>query len=580
MPPLLLAIALPIGCNSILNGWLTPIELGSFSREVTLEIRDSLSIQDTPRRTRGETEPTPDDLIATLEEYRLLPGDVANVFIFELRGRGVESGQQGTVDNQGLINLPVIGWVQVGGMTAREVEEQIRSVLAERDILYDAEVLVQFAAQRGLTYTIFGNESLAVRLNRGPGVFPIPRPDFRLLDGLSISGGLSELISEIYIFRQVARDKAQRAAIEATSDTPQEAETTPTIETPEIPTQEPVVPPPPLPSASLFSGLPASPAQAFSGNPGRPVWALQPPPDDEQEPAADETPPDDDAGIKESADEDSDVKPSAQEEIDDIIDLMLTEPAAEQTPADWDAMQQESQTPDDTSQQPAASQDEGVAPPTKWIFLNGEWIEVAPDQAPQIVLPQIPTDEEGVEPAVDWDTVADQDQQVRVIRISAEGLRQGDPRYNVVIRAGDVIRIYSGDIGFYYMTGHVRRPGVYSFRSGATITLKNAVAAAAGLDAFGWPDRVSVYRRVGDREQLIQVNLDRIYAGLEPDFYLKRDDIVNFGTHPVAPFLVQLRNLTVPQMGGSITYFVRWLRQESVFSQRNLDAPSTPRLFP
>ena len=58
---------------------------------------------------------------------------------------------------------------------------------------------------------------------------------------------------------------------------------------------------------------------------------------------------------------------------------------------------------------------------------------------------------------------------------------------------------------------------MYSFRSGATVTLKNAVAAAGALDALGWPTRVTVYRRIGERVQIIQVNLDGIYAGLHAD---------------------------------------------------------------
>lgn len=97
---------------------------------------------------------------------------------------------------------------------------------------------------------------------------------------------------------------------------------------------------------------------------------------------------------------------------------------------------------------------------------------------------------------------------------------------------------------------------------------------------MAWPDRVTVYRRVGQREQMIQVNLDRIFAGLDADFFLKRDDIVNVGTHPVAPFLLQIRNMTIPQLNSSMSFLYRWSRTETFFKNENLATTATRGLFP
>ena len=524
-----------LGCNAMMNGWLSPIELGSFDRDgYTIEIRESLSIQDTARAITGASAPTPEDLIPTVEEYRVIPGDAVNVFIHELRDRGVDSAQQAVVDTQGMIDLPVVGWVKASGLTAWELERKLKEILAERGILYDAEVLVQFAAQRGLTYTIFGNESLAVRLNRGPGVFPIPRPDFRLLDALAIAGGLSELVAEIYLFRNLERDEAQAEALRA----------------------------------MRLGGHPAERAKQSSASFSGPDETQAQP---EDAPEVDATP-----------DEPVEMEPELSEDVREIIDLMLSDPPRG-TPRPTDVV-----AGDRDQAQPSESLGDELLPrrlgPSQWIFdvSTGAWIEVSPDQVRAVVTPRLPEGDNDVVPAVDWEAIAAQGRQNRIMRISAEGLRRGEPESNVVVRAGDVIRLYSGDIGFYYMTGHINRAGVYSFRSGATVTLKNAVAAAGGLDALGWPTRVTVYRRIGDREQMIQVNLDRIYAGLDADFYLKRDDIVNIGTHPVAPFLLQLRNLTIPQLSGTLTYNIgyRYTRQETFFRNENLDAPDRPALFP
>lgn len=534
-----------------MNGWLSPTELGSYDRDgQMIEIRESLSIQDTSRAITGESGPTPQDLIPTVEEYRVVPGDVVNVFIHELRDRGVESAQQAVVDNQGMIDLPVLGWVKVGGMTAWELERKLAEILAERDILYDAEVLVQFAAQRGLTYTIFGNESLAVRLNRGPGVFPIPRPDFRLLDALSIAGGLSELVAEIYVFRNTERDEAQAEALREMRSGVHPAEGGRQSSA--------------TPHGELGpEGGDSRSAASFSG-PGE-----QPQPGVVS--VADET-----------AGEPAEAEPELSEDVREIIDLMLADASPGTAQAGGAAAAHRAQD------QPSRGADNGgqssQSKPSTWIFdpNSGEWVEMSQEQARESLPPLLLEGDDEVVPAVDWEAVASRGRQNRVIRISAEGLRRGEPESNIVVRAGDVIRLYSGDIGFYYMTGHVNRPGVYSFRSGTTVTLKNAVAAAGGLDALGWPTRVTVYRRIGDREQMIQVDLDRIYAGLDPDCYLKRDDIVNVGTHPVAPFLLQIRQLTIPQLSGTLTYNIgyRFTRQETFFKNENLNAPSQPALFP
>jgi hypothetical protein len=91
--------------------------------------------------------------------------------------------------------------------------------------------------------------------------------------------------------------------------------------------------------------------------------------------------------------------------------------------------------------------------------------------------------------------------------------------------------------------GDINRPGVYSF-GGRDITIKQAVAIAGGFSALAWPSRCEVIRREPgmDKQLTIQVNLDKIFYGLEDDFYLRDDDIVNVGSHILAPFLFIIRN--------------------------------------
>ncbi len=194
-----------------------------------------------------------------------------------------------------------------------------------------------------------------------------------------------------------------------------------------------------------------------------------------------------------------------------------------------------------------------------YIYVNGEFVQnPAYEDVPSEPLPSsvAPPSFDTATPSVNWSRIAG-DTSFRIIRIPAEQLREGDPEVNIYIRAGDTIRIVSGEIGVYYVMGQVGRVGPFAFNA-EPITLKAAIAAAGGLSPLAWPDRCTVYRRLGQREQMIQVNLDRIFAGKDPDFYIRRGDIINVGTHPFAPFLQRIRAYTLPNpttnMGYSFVY--------------------------
>lgn len=130
---------------------------------------------------------------------------------------------------------------------------------------------------------------------------------------------------------------------------------------------------------------------------------------------------------------------------------------------------------------------------------------------------------------------------VRVIKVPLAKLKQGDLRYNIVIRPDDMIVVPPPLIGEYYMGGHVARVGVFTLTD-RKITLKQAVVSAGMLDGLAIPERTEVIRRVGaNKEVFVRVNLDKIFAGEQPDIYLRPNDVVNVGTNAIAPFLAALR---------------------------------------
>ncbi|MEZ0263770.1 MAG: polysaccharide biosynthesis/export family protein, partial [Phycisphaerae bacterium] len=133
------------------------------------------------------------------------------------------------------------------------------------------------------------------------------------------------------------------------------------------------------------------------------------------------------------------------------------------------------------------------------------------------------------------------DSDVEIIKVPYGRLRKGDLQYNIVIRPNDTIDVPSPTVGEYYMGGHVGRPGVYSL-TGRDITLKQAIISAGMIDPLGWPERTEVVRRIGkDKEIFVRVNLPQVFAGQQPDIFLRPYDVVSVGSNMVTPFLAALR---------------------------------------
>ncbi len=507
-------LAPSLGCFAIRNGWLDPTVLGNFGDTGTMEIRASLTLEDSPFGIPGAEPPSPEDSAVFLVEHSISPGDRLAIEVFELRQPLVPFQVEVLVAATGFVNLPVVGRVRADGRTVEEFELAIVNLLRERSILVDPEVTVNSIFLQNATYSIFGiGVSAANNAPLRAGTFPIRRPGLRVLEAINQVGGLNEFVTDIYVFRygRPARPQGQTSA--------GGRETTPEV-------------------------MPQPVVQGLGERGRRPVL--------ERAEWVDQSP-----------------APTPEEEL---MAVVLGPGEENELEREWLR---------------AVDATEPVEPwPTQpYIWVNGEFIRNPAYKPPAAEpSPRSPPSSEAAVPAVDWDRIAE-DVSYRIIRISADLLRSGDPQVNIVVRAGDVIRILSGQIGLYYVMGQVNRVGAFSFNA-EEITLKAAIAAAGGLSGLAWPDRCTVYRRIGQREQMIQVDLDRIFAGKDADFYIKRGDIINVGTHPFAPFLQRLRALTLPNPTATVGYSFVYSRNFadidsfSVRTNPHNEPDQFPGLFP
>lgn len=188
----------------------------------------------------------------------------------------------------------------------------------------------------------------------------------------------------------------------------------------------------------------------------------------------------------------------------------------------------------------------------QWIYSGGRWIRVpikVPTTKPK---PGAETRTAPPRPIAAPERAKDKDpfkwmqhdlsNRARIIAVDLAKLKAGNPRMNIIIRDNDIIHVPPLTIGEFYVMGEVLRPGVYSL-TGRQITAKMAVAAAGNLGPLSWPNNSILIRRVGrHQEQTIPLPLQDIFAGREPDIFLKPNDVVAVGSHWSTPFLAVWRN--------------------------------------
>ncbi len=464
-------LAMQLSCAALPpNSFIDPTKVGRFGLDAQeVGIRRVLTPRDTPPGLANATDPTPEDIVATYEDYRLMQGDTLALTIQDLITPGQPFNVALQVSPLGEIRVPDLGSIRCAGMTEQELEQEITARLRDSGLLPRPVVIVTTQVKRGRIFTAVGAVGQA-------GTYPIPDSDTRLLDALGVFGDVAAVSKKMYVIRRATT--AQGAVGQPANPVapPADGQT------------ELIVPPPSEPAPA-----------AFATSAGRATRTQDPPPGGNPPPTKDE-----------------------------LADVLVPAPRAQATA------------------QTSAPADKPPFGPIIFDPQTGQVLEperTAPalaEKKPAVMPPS--TEPTQLEQPFEWDKAAESEFDQRVIAISVDELKGGNPRYNVVVRDRDVINVPT-DTGVFYIMGEVTRPGVYAF-GGRDITIKQALAVAGGFAQLAWPQRTEVIRREPgtDKQLTITVNLDAIFAGLEDDLYLRDDDIVNVGTHFVAPFLFVIRN--------------------------------------
>ena len=124
--------------------------------------------------------------------YPLGTGDVVRVTVFQQPDMATET----RVTESGTLTFPLLGPVEVTGLTSREVETKIASLLKSRGYVKDPQVTV--------TITLFKSRQISIigHVNR-PGRYPLEEGSYTLTESIALAGGVTEdAADEVLLLRQ------------------------------------------------------------------------------------------------------------------------------------------------------------------------------------------------------------------------------------------------------------------------------------------------------------------------------------------------------------------------------------------
>lgn len=136
-------------------------------------------------------------------EYQLGPGDIIRIQVFQNPDLTLET----RVAESGVITYPLIGAVNVVGITTADAEKRIAKQLKEGGFVQQPQVSVMLVQNRGNQVSVLG------QVNR-PGRFPLETTNTRLTEMLAIAGGIAVTGADTVIIVGLRGGKSFRKEID------------------------------------------------------------------------------------------------------------------------------------------------------------------------------------------------------------------------------------------------------------------------------------------------------------------------------------------------------------------------------
>ncbi|MCH2138085.1 MAG: SLBB domain-containing protein [Phycisphaerales bacterium] len=192
-----LLVVLQVGCAGT-KGFFDPSKTGYFHRTpTTMPILDRIDAIEPAGDPWGETSAvSAEDLRPNELIYRLHPGDRLDIQLYELYQTDQFHPVIRTVDQGGYVTIPEIGPLPAAGYTVDAFQQSVVSAMRNR-INSAPTVSVSLIEGAAFNYIIYGHVPQ-------PGRFTLSDPQLRLLEAITMAGGLPLTTKTIYVVRQVS----------------------------------------------------------------------------------------------------------------------------------------------------------------------------------------------------------------------------------------------------------------------------------------------------------------------------------------------------------------------------------------
>jgi polysaccharide export outer membrane protein len=140
---------------------------------------------------------------ATANDYVLAAGDIVHIQVYQNPDLTTDT----RVSESGRISFPLLGGVQVGGLTIPEAESLIAKQLSDGRLVVKPQVIV-------LLQEIKGNQVAVLGQVTKPGRYPLETNNMRISDLLAEAGGIAEKGGDTVLVSGTRNGKAFRKEVD------------------------------------------------------------------------------------------------------------------------------------------------------------------------------------------------------------------------------------------------------------------------------------------------------------------------------------------------------------------------------
>jgi polysaccharide biosynthesis/export protein len=139
-------------------------------------------------------------------DYHLGPGDTIRISVFQNPDLSLES----RVSDSGAITYPLIGSVELGGLSVVAAEQKLAKLLKDGGFVVDPQIAITLLQVRGSQVSLLG-------LVSRPGRYPLEQAKMKLTDVLALGGGIVAGAADSIVLVGTRDGKLMRKTVDITS---------------------------------------------------------------------------------------------------------------------------------------------------------------------------------------------------------------------------------------------------------------------------------------------------------------------------------------------------------------------------